>query len=204
MATQEGEPAAAVRMPVQGRPGIWCRKTPNGRVRFEISYEDGGGQTRWLTVAGGLGGAEAALAALERRLVERAKAPDLTFATVADRWLEHAELSARVRQAYEWALQVHLLPRLGSVPVGEIAEWHAMGLLEEFRQAGYAEWTLHALFGPLGAVMRYAAAQGVISANPFADVLFPEGDPSGTPVLTTEAGCTVVSLRHFRATLSRR
>jgi hypothetical protein len=204
MATTEQErAAAAIRVPVQGRPGIWCRKTPNGRVRFEISYEDAAGGTRWITVAGGLAGAEAALAALERRLSPALGSPDLTFQTVAERWLEGATLSGRVRQAYEWALHVHLFPRVGHLRVSEVGEWHAIGLLDDLRSSGYADWTVHAVLGPLGVVMRYAAMEGLIPANPFEEILA-DGVAGGEPAGSAAAGAPVVSLRHFRATLTRR
>ena len=208
MTTQD---EAAVRVPVEGRPGIWCRRTPSGRVRFEVGYEDAAGVQQWITVAGGLAGAEAALASLERRL-RAPQAPGVTFASVAERWLEAETLSDRVRQAYEWALQVHLLPRIGHLRIDDVGEWHAIALLDDLREAGYADWTIHAVLGPLGAVMRHALERGLIARNPFADILL--DDDGSKPSAEQGAGAepaprprestTVVSLRRFRATLTRR
>lgn len=187
------------RIAVEGRPGIWCRKTDEGRVRFEVAIEEGTtGTTRWLTVAGGLARAEAALAALERRAAVTSGQPQLTVATMAERWLDEVELSPRTREAYEWALYVHLLPRLGDLPIGDLGEWHAIALLDELKEAGYERWTLEAVVAPLNAVAAHAVELGMLPSNPFAFAM-EECVHDPEPRRGDDFGARVVSLRRYRS-----
>ena len=187
------------RIAVEGRPGIWCRKANGGRVRFEVAIGEGTDTQRWLTVAGGLARAEAALAALERqRDAVTTEQAQLTIAEVARRLLETAELSSKTREAYEWALYVHLLPRLGDLPIGDLGEWHAIALLDELKEAGYAHWALQAVVEPLAALADYAVELGLLSANPLAVAIAEPADPARTVPIDVD-GCAVVSLRQYRA-----
>lgn len=191
------------RIAVSGRPGIWCRSARDGRIRFEVGYVDEEGRQRWLTVAGGLQSAEAALDSLHRRAGVLSAQGTLTFRDVAETWLEGADLTPRMREAYEWALHVHLLPRIGQLRIGEVGEWHAIELLDGLRDAGYANWTLQAVLAPLSAVIKHAVAEGLLLENPFGTALDgAEADPSG-PVSTVVDGCQVVDIRRLRASLAR-
>ncbi|MEZ5102205.1 MAG: hypothetical protein R3C15_20855 [Thermoleophilia bacterium] len=192
------------RVAVTGRPGIWCRSAKDGRVRFEVGYVDDEGRQRWLTVAGGLQSAEAALVSLERRAGARAAQGTLTFGDIAEAWLEDADLTPRMREAYEWALHVHLLPRIGQLRIGEVSEWHAIELLDALRDAGYANWTLQAVLAPLSAVVKHAVAQGLLLENPFGTALDgTEPTDQAGPVTTVVDGCQVVDIRRLRAALAR-
>ena len=108
------------RIAVEGRPGITCRRTPGGRVRFEISVSDGEGLPRFLTVIGGLARAEAALAALTAARSSADRTIALTFGEALERWLESPSVNTRERQDDEWPVYVHLVPRLGHLQLGEL------------------------------------------------------------------------------------
>lgn len=187
------------RIAVEGRSGIWRRKTSGGRVRFKIAIDDGTETQRWLTVAGGLARAEAALAALERRRQQvSTDHAQLTIAEVARRLLENTELCPKTHEAYEWALYVHLLPRLGDLPIGDLGEWHTIALLDELKEAGYAHWTLQAVVEPLAALADHAVELGFLSVNRLAVAIADPADPPRSARIDVDGG-DVVSLRQYRA-----
>lgn len=187
------------RIVVEGKPGITCRRTSSGRVRFEISVSDDEGNPHYLTIAGGLARAEAALAALSSARQAARSGIDLTFKEAIERWLESHPVGTRERRDYEWPVQVHLIPRLGHLQLGEIGEWHAIALLDELRSGGYTPWSLKAVLAPMRETMRFAAEKGLRHDDPLTTV---EAiiDEETRPVRIEVEGCTVVDIRRFKAT----
>ncbi len=187
------------RIAVEGRPGITCRRTAAGRVRFEISVSDGEGVPRFLTVAGGLARAEAALAAHAATRLSATNGTDLTFGEALERWLESPSMSTRERQDYEWPVYVHLVPRLGHLPLSELGEWHAIALLDELREAGYTSWSIKTVLEPMRETTRFAVEQCVLERDPLA-TLEAILEEDSRPVEAEVEGCTIVDLRRFKAT----
>ena len=187
------------RIAVEGRPGITCRRTPGGRVRFEISVSDGEGLPRFLTVIGGLAHAEAALAALTAARFSADRTIALTFGEALERWLESPSVNTRERQDYEWPVYVHLVPRLGHLQLGELGEWHAIALLDELREAGYTSWSIKTVLEPMRETTRYAVEQRLLNRDPLVAI---EAilDEDSRPVQADLGGCAVVDLRRFKAT----
>jgi hypothetical protein len=187
------------RIAVEGRPGITCRRTPGGRVRFEISVSDGEGLPRFLTVIGGLARAEAALAALAAARSSAETTIALTFGEVLERWLESPSVNTRERQDYEWPVYVHLVPRLGHLQLGELGEWHAIALLDELREAGYTSWSIKTVLEPMRETTRFAVEQRLLNRDPLVAI---EAilDEDSRPVQAVLGGCTVVDMRRFKAT----
>ncbi|MGI9658315.1 MAG: hypothetical protein ACR2OD_05355 [Gaiellaceae bacterium] len=187
------------RIVVEGKAGITCRRTSSGRVRFEISVNDDAGNPQYLTVAGGLARAEAALAALAASRASAHRGIDLTFKEALERWLESFPVGTRERQDYEWPVHVHLIPRLGHLRIGEIGEWHAIALLDELRASGYTLWSLRTVLEPMRETMRFAIERGLRSDDPLStvDVIL---DEETRPVEIEVEGCRVVDIRRFRAT----
>ena len=187
------------RIVVEGKTGITCRRTSSGRVRFEISVNDGEGKPHYMTVVGGLSCAEAALAALAAARASAHRGVDLTFEEALERWLASLPVGTRGRQDYEWPVYVHLIPRLGHLRLAEIGEWHASALLDDLRVAGYTPWSLRTVLEPMRETMRFALEQGLRVDDPLIAV---EAmlDEETRPIVVDVAGCTVTDLRRLRAT----
>jgi hypothetical protein len=168
-------------------------------VRFEISVSDGEGGPRFLTVAGGLARAEAALAALAAAQSSTTHVIDLTFGEALERWLESPSVDTRERQDYEWPVYVHLVPRLGHIQLGKLGEWHAIALLDELREAGYTSWSIKTVLDPARKTTRFAVEQRLLQRDPLA-TLEAILDEEARPVQAEVEGCTVVDLRRFKAT----
>lgn len=188
------------RIAVEGRPGITCRRTPGGRVRFEISVSDGEGEPQHLTVAGGLARAEAALAAHAAAQSSVTHTMVLTFGEALERWLESPSINTRERQDYEWPVYVHLVPRLGHLQLARLGEWHAIALLDELRDAGYTSWSIQTVLEPMQKMTRFALEQGLLLRDPLA-ALGAVIDEETRPVRAEVEGCTIVDIRRFKATL---
>lgn len=187
------------RIVVEGKPGITCRRTSSGRVRFEILVDDGEGQPHYLTVVGGLARAEAALAAVASARSSASRAVDLTFGEALERWLETFPEGTPERRMHEWPVHVHLIPRLGHLQLGEIGEWHAIALLDELRAGGYTAWSLRTVLVPMREAMRLAVELGLRDDDPLTTV---DGilEEETRPVKIEVEGCTIVDIRRFKAT----
>ena len=186
------------RIVVEGKAGITCRRTSNGRVRFEITVDDDEGNPLYLTVVGGLARAEAALAAVADMRASTYRGVDLTFKEALERWLESFPAGTRERRDYEWPVHVHLVPRLGHLQIGEVGEWHAIALLDELREAGYTPWSLRTVLEPMRETMRFAVERGLRRDDPLETV---ESilDEETRPIRIEVEGCSIVDIRRFKA-----
>ena len=158
------------RRPVARHPGIYYRPRPSGKVQppYEIPYLDSSGKRRWAVVDGSLDDAEAKRAQLRlrRRRGERIEPIRQTFADYAREWLERQDVRPRTREVYSWALEQHLIPRLGRRRLDQISCEDVATLIAAMRRQGLKGWTITSALRPLSIILAQAARRGAIAVNP--------------------------------------
>jgi integrase len=171
------QPTRVVREKV--KPGIWRRKSANGRWVYEITFRDSDGRQRRQVVSGGMREAQTALAAVKARMGAGERvAPNrkLTFALAAEQWIEAKApaLTEKTVTTYRYGLDTHLLPAFGRKRLQEIdvtavskliarmgtAEYRQM-IQERNRQkvdatTGYSVQTVKSVLIPLSRTFAYA------------------------------------------------
>lgn len=163
------------RRPVARHPGIYYRPRPGGRVQppYEVPYLDSSGRRRWALVHGSLDDAEAKRAELRlrRRRGERIQPPiRQTFEQYAREWLDRQDVRPRTRETYRWALEQHLIPRLGRRRLDQISCDDLAALIAAMRQQGLKGWTITSALRPLSIIFAQAARRGRIPVNPLAQL----------------------------------
>jgi Phage integrase, N-terminal SAM-like domain len=157
-------------------PGIFYRVDRHGERAYEITWRDGRGKQHWQRVHGNLDDAKDALA--EKR--SERKRPSVkcvkTFAELLEgykRSEDFTDLRDSTRTAYERALKNYVIPTFGNVQVSEIttrkvADWlKSLRTIERQRgQGSLSAWTRRGALTALRVVLRYAADEGLIPANP--------------------------------------
>ncbi len=132
----------ATRDRVKVAPGVYKRVSADGRDVYEITYRDSDGRQRRQTVHGGKRAAETALAKVKaaKGSGQRvAPMPKLTFAQAAERWMDSAKSSVRPAtvNAYQSALNTHLLPAFGRMRLDRIDVDAVASLVERMQTAEY-------------------------------------------------------------------
>src|SRR5215207_6727239 len=162
--------ASPRRRPVARHPGIYYRPRPGGKVTppYEIRYLDSTGKRRWLVVHGSLEEAEAKRAELllRRRRGQRIEPTRQTFEEHARDWLERQDVRPRTREIYCWALEQHLIPRLGRRRLDQISCDDVAALIAAMRRQGLKGWTITSALRPLSIILAQAARRGRIPVNP--------------------------------------
>ncbi len=158
------------RRPVARHPGIYYRPRAGGRVQppYEVPYLDSSGKRRWAVVHGSLDDAEAKRAELRlrRRRGERIQPTRQTFEEYAREWLERQDVRPRTREIYGWALEQHLIPRLGRRRLDQISCDDVAALIAAMRRQGLKGWTITSALRPLSIILAQAARRGRIPVNP--------------------------------------
>src|SRR6266511_2695482 len=149
------------RRPVPRHSGIYFRPRPGGKVvpPYEVPYLDSSGKRRWAVVHGSLDDAEA-------RRAERIEPIRQTFAEYARDWLERQDVRPRTREIYSWALEQHLIPRLGRRRLDQISCEDVAALIAAMRRQGLKGWTITSALRPLSIILAQAARRGAIPVNP--------------------------------------
>ena len=158
------------------RAGIYFRLGPDGKTRtYIVRYRDSAGKSRSKTIDGGMREAEAFLDNLRdrQRKGERIAPSRATFGEFAETWLDaQSQLRPRTRDAYRWALDLHLLPRFEHRRLSSLTEDDATDLLAGMRKPtrkrphGYSGSTMQAVVLPLSQILDYAVRRGIIATNP--------------------------------------
>ncbi|MDT8399843.1 MAG: integrase domain-containing protein [Pseudomonadales bacterium] len=101
----------------------------------------------------------------------RAEAHGATFETVFRRWLQVKEpsISESYRQRMVAALELHVLPRMGKVPVSELTAPMAIEYLSPIAARGALE-TVRKLCRWINEVMDYAVNAGMVQASPLSGI----------------------------------
>src|ERR687897_991551 len=158
------------RRPVARHPGIYYRPRRGGKVAppYEVPYLDSSGTRRWAVVHGSLddAGAKRAELRLRRRRGERIEPIRQTFADYAREWVERQDVRPRTREIYSWALEQHLIPRLGRRRLDQISCEDVAALVASMRHQGLKGWTITSALRPLSIILAQAARRGAIAVNP--------------------------------------
>ncbi|CDM76125.1 tyrosine-type recombinase/integrase [Mycobacterium marinum] len=91
----------------------------------------------------------------------------LTLDQYSETWLEQRDLKARTREHYRKLLDEHVLPDLGSRPIGSITVDDVRGWHAKMSTRGTPTLRAHA-YGLLRTIMATAVSDGKIKANPCA------------------------------------
>jgi integrase len=158
------------RRAVPRHPGIYYRPRADGKIAspYELRYLDSGGSYRWEIVHGSLEDAEAKRAQLRVRKQQGARIEPTrqTFEQYARAWLERQEVRPRTRELYVWALEQHLIPRLGQRRLNQISCEEIAALISDMRRKGLRGWTITSALRPLSIILAQAARKGRIPVNP--------------------------------------
>ncbi len=80
------------------------------------------------------------------------------------------EKSPTTLELYRRRYSKHLEPRLGRRKLQDVKPGHLATMLQELRAEGLAPWSVKAIYGTAGNVLRFALGRGYISANPCARI----------------------------------
>jgi len=143
------------------------RKLPSGR--WQASYWHDGERHTAPTTFPTKGDGTAWLASVRTDIGRGAwvdpAAGSITFGTYATGWLDQRpDLAERTRELYAWLLDRHILPALGSLPLGELSSskvrsWNAKLAAEHPTTAAKA-------YRLLSSILRTAVADGRLGRNP--------------------------------------
>ena len=148
-------------------PGVFYREGKHGRS-YELTYRDSSGKQRWQSGFRTLSEAQDARGEVLRRLRRGARVEPIriTFADFARQWLAgQTELRPSTRARYEWAIRVHLVPRLGRLRLSEVSEDVVVGLIHTMRAKQLKASTIKAVLGTLSLILGRAVRRGALSHN---------------------------------------
>src|SRR6266516_5183224 len=186
------------RRPVARHPGIYYRPRAGGKVAppYEIRYLDSSGKRRWAVVHGSLEEAEAKRAELllRRRRGERIEPTRQNFEQYARAWLDRQEVRPRTKEKYSWALEQHLIPRLGRRRLDQISCDDVAALIAAMRKSGVKGWTITSALRPLSIILAQAARRGRIPVNPMTQL-----EPGERPKHDDQRPRRVLSLGEMQA-----
>lgn len=153
-------------------PGIYYREDSQGTRRYIVWYRslDGKERTETLPPGSTLVDAKTRKAQLQvRRSVIPTKQ---TVAELLNEWLERRRdsVSFGTMLIYTWAVR-RLEQDIGATKVVNVTPDHIVGLRQTWVRAGYMKHSISKLETPLRGVLKTAARNGLIEANPF-DKLF--------------------------------
>src|SRR4051812_1831450 len=105
------------------------------------------------STAFGSSSASSALDPLPAHLLEEepsSAATPVTLAAYAESWLASVRGAVRPRtfDSYTAQLRLHVLPRLGHRPLGELTVDDVLGLIDQLRESGYTGWSIRTSLTP--------------------------------------------------------
>ena len=121
-------------------------------------------------------GDKATAVAVARKVRERLACGDLSllgadsdsFETYGKAWLKdgHANRKASTHRFYSFNLELHLIPAIGTTPIGAITRAHCRQVLTTCRNKGLKVASLQGIQRTLSAVLSQAVEDGILPANP--------------------------------------
>lgn len=121
---------------------------------------------------------------------ERVAPTRATVAEYAPAWLEaQVNLRPRTIEKYRGAIDVHIIPRLGRLRLGDVSEEHIALLVADMQREGYAGWTIRGILTPLGRILGHAR-----SSSP-ETLIFQRSPRFGRPITVAKA-VLAQALRH--------
>jgi integrase len=180
--TEQSAVARPLRRQRSRVPGIYYRHNAAGKRVYEFVYRDSTGRQRWRGGCPTLKDAQDARGELLCRLRrgERVVPIKATFAEFARQWLaDQQHLRPSTRERYRWAIEHHLIPRLGPFRLAEIREDIVAALVRDLSKT-HRRSTVKAVINVLSGILGRAVRRGAVASNA---VLGLERDeqPKGTP-----------------------
>jgi integrase len=155
---------------------VHARKRARGRVVFEVVWREPDGRQRSETLPTRRA-AEARDGEIrdlrDRGRHEAIDAGSESLAEATERWwVDHVESSASQSTAkvYASALDLHLIPRMGAVPIRDIQPADVVALQRELRDDGVGAAMTQKTLMVLSGIMRHSQLLGRIPANPVGPV----------------------------------
>jgi len=123
--------------------------------------------------------------ALDLGLVADPAAANIGFEEYVDIWLANADhLRPKTASDYASIIRNHLVPALGSIPLGRIRPQHGTDLVGTLRERGLAGSTINKVIRLANTVLNAAVAEQRLQTNPFAHVKRPPEERRELRILT--------------------
>ncbi len=150
------------------RPGVY--RSVSGR--YEIAYTDSDGRFVQKTVADTYEEAKTIRADIISKVGKGEQVRDtrLRFEDFATQVIDALSKRPRTIEKHSYHLRKHLRPVLGTKRLSEITTNDVARLVAKMDSDGAAGWTISGALSTLSLVMRRAKRQGLILANPVADL----------------------------------
>jgi integrase len=180
-----------------GEGSIFRRK--DGTWSAELSYRDDYGTLKRRTVYGATQ-AEVRVKLREARARIESGAPVkdsmVTVAAWLERWIGKALAASDRKQAtkdlYATIARKHLVPTIGTMPLGRLRPSDVEALIVGRRQAGLSASTVRTIYTVLRAALDIAVRDGLLGRNPTAAVRRPGVDRKDAAYLTAEQAQTLL------------
>jgi integrase len=180
-----------------GEGSIFRRK--DGTWSAELSYRDDYGTLKRRTVYGATQ-AEVRVKLREARARIESGAPVkdsmVTVAAWLERWIVKALAASDRKQAtkdlYATIARKHLVPTIGTMPLGRLRPSDVEALIVGRRQAGLSASTVRTIYTVLRAALDIAVRDGLLGRNPTAAVRRPGVDRKDAAYLTAEQAQTLL------------
>jgi len=160
-------------------------------IRYRLRMANGKWKHRSETIYG-LSGRKAARDVLRQRLSNASKRlPEATEMTIRDLvdaywrpYLDRRAVKPSTRQSYECALQRHILPALGDLPLTEVAASDIETLVQAKLKTGLSAKSVRNLVGLLQGIFSLAVEEDLIERSPVRRKHKPTSDRREKPVWT--------------------
>jgi integrase len=162
-------------MPAKRRQFGGIDRLPSGRYRVRVTDPVSGERVSLGTHAAKADAEKAFAEALTEQSRGTWVSPDaskITLATYAPQWLESrlskggAGLRPRVRELYEGQLRLHILPRLGDLPLGQLRTATVRAWYTSMIKSGPGASTSAKCYRLLRAILNTAVEDGIVAMNP--------------------------------------
>lgn len=176
-----------------GEGSVYFDEPGNRWVGLLSLPEDGTGKRRRRKVVG-KSAAEARRRMNQlRREYEQGPVPSnrLTLAAVLEEFLEHglppSAKSSQTINGYRWAIEDHLVPKLGALKVkDQLTPARVDGFLKARQAEGFSKSSMARIHGTLTRALRWAQVRGYITRNVSEIVATPSGDVKESKSLTVD------------------
>lgn len=166
----------------------WTQKLPSGKYR--AAYRDAAGKQRSAGTYTHKAAALRAAAAKEVEVRKRTRRdPDAwkqPWGEWADTWVASRNVAATTAKSDAIRLRLHLRPRWGDVPVGEITRHDIKAWIADMRRDGRSNETIKRIVHLMSASLVAAMDAEIIESNPAARLALPGGAKEQERFLTHE------------------
>ena len=192
MTSRESSAASNRKRHKTRHPGVMYRERPDGSRAYIIWYVGTDGKARFENVPGGERDAVRARSKVVDKIArgEKVAPTTLKIKDWAPQWLEErTDLKPGSRATREWAINSHIVPKLGRLRVCDLNVNHVAGLVTELRREGKKAHTINVILTTLSGLMRTAVRRGFANQNPVAQLdrhERPKADQAKMNILDTD------------------